>query len=80
MDYLSNRRQGVKLGKVHSTWQHITTRIPQGSILGPVLLNILINDHVYVIKRSDLSTYADDTQNFFTDKDPLIAQETINSD
>lgn len=71
----------MKLGKVHSIWQHITTRIPQGSILGPVLLNIFINDHVYVIKRSDLSTYADDTQtDFFTDKDPLIAQETINSD
>ena len=67
----------MKLGKVHSTWQHITTRIPQGPILGPVLLNMFINDHVYVIKRSDLSTYADDTQNFFTDKDPLIAQEPL---
>ena len=70
----------MKLGNVHSTWQHITTGIRQGTILGPVLLNIFINHHVYVIKCSDLSTYADDTQNFFADKDPLIAQETINSD
>ena len=38
-----------------------------------------MNDLVYVIKRSNLWTYADDTQIFFADKDPLIVQETINS-
>ena len=32
-----------------------------------------------MIKLSNLSTYADDTQIFFADKDPLIVQETINS-
>ena len=32
-DYLSNQRQRVKLRNVHSTWQDITTGIPQGSIL-----------------------------------------------
>ena len=77
--YLSNRRQRVKLGNVHSTWQDITTGVPQGSILGPVPFNIFMNDLVYVIKLSNLSTYADDTQIFFADKDPLIVQETINS-
>ena len=59
--YLSNRRQRVKLGNVHSTWQDITTGVPQGSILGPVPFNIFMNDLVYVIKLSNLSTYADDT-------------------
>ena len=64
-DYHSNRRQRVKLGNVHSAWQDITTGIPQGSIFGPVLFNIFMNDLVYVIKLSNLSTYADDTQIFF---------------
>ena len=43
-DYHSNRRQRVKLGNVHSAWQDITTGIPQGSIFGPVLFNIFMND------------------------------------
>ena len=41
---------------------------------------VFMNDVVYVIKRSNLSTYADDTQIFFADKGPVIVQETINSD
>ena len=69
----------MKLGNVHSTWLDITTGVPQGCILGPVPFNIFMNDLVCVIKLSNLSTYADDTQIFFADKDPLIVQETINS-
>ena len=42
--------------------------------------SLFMNDLVYVIKRSNLSTYADDTQIFFADKGPLIVQETINSE
>ena len=41
---------------------------------------VFMNDLVYVIKRSNLSTYPDDTQIFFADKGPVIVQETINSD
>ena len=39
-----------------------------------------MNDLVYLIKGSNLSTYADDTRTFFADKDPLIVQEIINFD
>ena len=44
----------MKLGNVHSEWQDITTGIAQGSIFGPVLFNIFMNDLVYVIKRRNL--------------------------
>ncbi|CAB4019481.1 Hypothetical predicted protein, partial [Paramuricea clavata] len=55
-------------------------RIPQGSILGPLLFNIFMNDLVSVIKHSKLSAYADATQISYADKDPAKVEEVINSD
>ena len=79
-DYLSNRRQRVKIGSSHSDWQNIEMGVPQGSILGPLLFNIFMNDLAYVIKESTLSAYADDTQIFYADKDPKKVEEVINKD
>jgi retron-type reverse transcriptase len=59
-NYLSNRKQCVKSGTALSTCQDIYKGIPQGSILGPVLLNIFINDIFYFIPDSSLYNYADD--------------------
>ena len=79
-DYLFNRRQRVKLGDRFSTWQEVTAGVPQGSILGPLLFNIFMNDLAYVIKNCNLATYADDTQIFLADNDPIKVQEIINSE
>ena len=48
--YLANKRQCVKLGNFNSNHQSILKCMPQGSILGPVLFNIFINDIFHFIK------------------------------
>ena len=58
--YLSNKKQRIKIGTVFSSSAEIHKRVPQGSILGPPLFNVFINDIFYFIERCTLYNYADD--------------------
>ena len=58
MSYLSERKQRVKIGNARSSWSEIIKGVPQGSILGPLLFNVFINDVFYTIEN--VYNYADD--------------------
>ena len=60
-DYLSKRYHRVKIGSVFSSYLEILRGVPQGSILGPILFNIFINDLIFFIQETEACNFADDT-------------------
>ena len=62
--YLCGRRQRVKLDNVYSDWRVVKTGVPQGSLLGPLLFNIYINDLNYKVSNTSLRLYPDDTTEY----------------
>ena len=78
--YLSNRSQFVEYNNVQSTKQDITCGVPQGSILGPLLFLLYINDLALVSSKLFSLLFADDSNMFLTGKDPNELIKTMNTE
>ena len=78
--YLSNRQQRVKLDGKKSSYLNISCGVPQGSILGPLLFLIYINDMKNSVKNSILHHFADDTNLLCSDTNEKLLERKMNED
>ena len=62
--YLTDRTQRVKVDGEYSGKRTLKYGVPQGSILGPLLFNLFMNDIFYFMEDSKLANYADDTSTY----------------
>ena len=78
-NYLQNRKQRVALNGSFSDYSKIESGVPQGSVLGPLLFLVYINDLELNIK-SNIKFFADDTMLFSIVQDPVVSANDLNHD
>ena len=79
-NYLHDRLQYVSINDNNSNCRPIHCGVPQGSILGPLLFILYINDFVNSTTLLHKIIFADDTNLFTSHSDPLILQDTVNTE
>lgn len=76
--YLSNRQQRVKFKNCVSESLYVRHGVPQGTVLGPLLFLLYINDLVRVIDGCSIELFADDTMIYLAGRNLEGMQQTIN--
>ena len=78
--YLSNRKQFITYGDKQTNIETITCEVPQGSILGPLLFLIFVNDLHKLTKYFDPIMFSDDTNLFYSHKNIKTFFQIVNSE
>ena len=78
--YLSDRSQTVTVNNVKSDTLPITCGIPQGSVLGPLLFLLYMNDFHTSSTLFDFHLFADDANLFYRHKDLNVIQRDVNAE
>lgn len=78
--YLSDRKQFVSIDNINSLSDLIAHGVPQGSVLGPLLFLIFINDLPSAISHSAVFLFADDTGLLYSDSNLQVIENKVNSD
>ena len=78
--YLKNRKQKVQINNKFSSERVVIAGVPQGSVDGPLLFNLFLNDLTFFIEQRTLSNYADDNNLSISGEDKELIKSMLSSD
>ena len=77
LSYLQVRWQRIKINRTFGSWTQLLQGVPQGSVFGPILFNVDINDIFFALKGVDICNLADDTTTYLCDSNLKISTRDI---